>query len=321
MATQKIALILTCEGKPKRKVLFPKDAGFEAFKTLIARQFVPESVDEISYMYEGETFGIDTDGTLEGYLLENTLPHLMITLSPSHGETATAGPPPRAAVTNALKAISNDDHSVSVAPDSTTAPPQQPASPSAAAAHTNSDPNPPATTTKPPVAATGTKSTADQVSNPALDPLPALPMCTVHLEASGHPPKTVEIPPEQARSMRLEDFMGLLTAQYEGHAVNGAPAVVASTGGISGLVDSPEALHALLTTSLFRPGLLRIPLVPLRAKAEQKKPKKKQKGKEPKAGDAPVAAVPAFVPSLRPLCFYVFPVLLQSSTSLLRVIP
>ncbi|KAJ4457997.1 hypothetical protein PAPYR_6395 [Paratrimastix pyriformis] len=147
MATQKVVLILTCEGKTKRKVLFPKDAGFEAFKTLIARQFAPESVDEISYVYEGETFVIGTDDTLEGFLLEDRPPPLKITLSGSHGEQPTATGTTALAGTNAPKAVSNDDHSVSVAPDSIiTAPPPQPASPPEVRMAAASDPNPPVTT-------------------------------------------------------------------------------------------------------------------------------------------------------------------------------
>ncbi|KAJ4458256.1 hypothetical protein PAPYR_6076 [Paratrimastix pyriformis] len=178
------------------KVLFPKGAGFEALKSLIARQFAPNPVvGEISYLSEGETFAITTDEALEGYLQESPLPPLKISLSsaPTHHHLREAPPP----------VIS---------------------------------PNP---------------ASNNETLVASLDPLPPAPVCTVRLEASGYPPKVIEIPEQQAGSMPLDVFMGLVAGQYEGLSITGAPSIEpAPSRAGTGLVDSDEALRALLTASL-----------------------------------------------------------------------
>ncbi|KAJ4454443.1 hypothetical protein PAPYR_10862 [Paratrimastix pyriformis] len=69
-------------------------------------------------------------------------------------------------------------------------------------------------------------------------------MCALRLEAIGLPPRTVEIPPGQVDSMQLEDFMGLLAAQFEGRSVAGAPAIGASAGAVTGTPASPATTTA-----------------------------------------------------------------------------
>ncbi|KAJ4454440.1 hypothetical protein PAPYR_10858 [Paratrimastix pyriformis] len=95
--------------------------------------------------------------------------------------------------------------------------------------------------------------------------------------------------------MRLADFMGLLAAQFEGTR---APAVGAVPRGSPGLVDSTEALHALLKASLTQPVTLQVPLRSLPTdKADRKKHKHKknrgQKGCQATAEVKPAASAQA----------------------------
>ncbi|KAJ4459444.1 hypothetical protein PAPYR_4490 [Paratrimastix pyriformis] len=136
-----------------------------------------------------------------------------------------------------------------------------------------------------------------------LGTLPPLSMCALRLEAIGLPPRTVEIAPDQVEAMRLEDFMGLLTAQFEGRALAGAPAIGASSVAVTGLVDSAESLHALLRASLTQPVVLQVPLRPLpptAAKAERKKAKKQKQKERCHAAESQQAAAVQGADTSRP---------------------
>ncbi|KAJ4459795.1 hypothetical protein PAPYR_4192 [Paratrimastix pyriformis] len=230
---EKVPVVLTVEGSKSRKVLFLKNAGFEALKSLIKREFTADSVIEISYLSDGESFAIATDDSLEGFLQENPLPPLKIILS-----SAASQPPSQ------LPCAGNDAKQTPAEPPSVTIP---------------------------------------------LEPLPPLPMCILRLEAIGLSPRTVEIPPDQADSMRLEDFTVLLASQFEGRSVMGAPAIGASAGAATGLVDSAESLHSLLRASLAKPLVLQVPLNPLTV-ANSTKRKRKPKKEQPHAAEPQQAA-------------------------------
>ncbi|KAJ4459445.1 hypothetical protein PAPYR_4491 [Paratrimastix pyriformis] len=235
MATgsDKVLLVLLVEGARNRRVLFHKNVGFEALKSMLAREFAPESVVEITYsLSDGNVFAIAADDSLEAYWQENPLPPLKITL------TSVAASRHRQQAHRRRQPGQQQ---------------QQPLEPS-------------------------------QHPNPirGAEPLPPLAMCTLRLEAIGLPPRTVEIAPDRVEAMRLEEFMGLLAAQFEGRPVAGAPAIGSAPEAVTGLVDSAESLHSVLRASLAQPVVLQVPLRPLpptAAKAERKK-LKRQKQKE-----------------------------------------
>ncbi|KAJ4459470.1 hypothetical protein PAPYR_4518 [Paratrimastix pyriformis] len=168
MEQHTITLVLAVEGAKKRRVPFPRNAGFEALKSLIAREFCPESLVEISYMCDGDTFEKPAPAT--------SADTTRVTAPATPPESAPAGPCAN------LKQIPNEQ--------------------------------PPA---------------------PPLEPLPLLAMCALRLEAIGLPPRTVEIAPDEAEAMRLEEFMGLLAAHFEGRSVAGAPAIGASPEAVTGV--------------------------------------------------------------------------------------
>ncbi|KAJ4454439.1 hypothetical protein PAPYR_10857 [Paratrimastix pyriformis] len=266
-----IMLVLGVEGARKRRIPFPKSAGWEVLKSMIAREFDADAIAEISYSIDGKVFAIAGNDSLRGYLQENPRPPLMITLS--------------SAVPTASSAASTSATPVGVprpAIPTSTPPHSEPPLPSATPCGLAPPPPPP----PPPLRPTLDNDTCPNGSPPnndsSLEPLPPLPMCALRLEAVGLPQRTVEITPDQVDSMRLADFMGLLAAQFEGHAVAGAPAVGAVPEGISGLVDSTEALHALLKASLTQPVTLQVPLRSLPTdKADRKKHKhKKNRGQK-----------------------------------------
>ncbi|KAJ4459496.1 hypothetical protein PAPYR_4551 [Paratrimastix pyriformis] len=261
-------LVLTVEGARKRRVPFPRNAGFEALKSLIAREFAPKSLVEISYQSDGDVFAIAADESLKDYLQENPLPPLCITLSSVVTQAAVT---PNLTITSAME-IS--------APASL---PQARAMETAGAAAPESSLQPQ------PLPGTDNARQApneQQPPAPPLEPRPPLAMCTLRLEAIGLPPRTVEIAPDWVEAMRLEEFMGLLTVEFEGRPVAGAPAIGASPETITGLVDSAESLHVLLRASLAQPVVLQVPLQPLPPTAAEAERKKKIKKPKPRMVDA-----------------------------------
>ncbi|KAJ4459988.1 hypothetical protein PAPYR_4066 [Paratrimastix pyriformis] len=259
-------LVLEVKGTRKQRVQFPRNAGFEELKSLIARVFAPEYPVNLSYLSDGDVFDIAGDDSLKGYLQENPLPPLKILL------TST---PPMAATPTATLMPTNDDVNLGVSMLSS-----QP-EPSAAPVATATGETPPGPVRPIP---------NEPPSAPPPERLSPLSMCTLRLEANGPPPRTIEIAPDQADSMPLEVFMGLLSSQFNGRAVAGAPEVIASSGAVTGRVVRAKSLHALLRASLVKPVVIRVQLMPLSPtiKAERKKLKKmKQKEQRHAAAEPP----------------------------------
>ncbi|KAJ4459454.1 hypothetical protein PAPYR_4500 [Paratrimastix pyriformis] len=236
MMSEKVSLVLSVEGAKKRRVPFLKSAGFEALKSLIAREFGTESLVKISYLSDGDVFGGDSARPASNPVVNKRIYgdfwSSRITTSARNVPTAKSDGDNQAA---------HDDH-------------------------------------------------VKQIPNDPPEPLPALAMCTLRLEAVGLPPRTVEIAPDQVEAMRLEEFMGLLATHFEGRSIAGAPAIGATPEAVTGLVDSAESLHSVLRASLAQPVVLQVPLRPLppsAAKAERKKPKKQKPKESPHAAEPP----------------------------------
>ncbi|KAJ4459453.1 hypothetical protein PAPYR_4499 [Paratrimastix pyriformis] len=297
--SEKVTLVLDVEGAKKRRVPFVKNAGFEALKLMIGREYATKSIVEIGYLSDGDLFAIAGDDSLEGYLQENPLPPLKITLS---SMPMTAAPPTISTLTptgpsTAVTGISAPPPQAQSNLPTETTRAEAAIGPATAAAHSA----PAAPTPAPPIPGADdmVKPTAKKPpSTPPLEPLPPLAMCTLRLEAAGMPPQTVEIDPEEAEDMGLLDFMKLMAVRFEGRIVTGAPAIGASSGDVTGLVDSAKTVRAVMRASRVHPVVLLVPLLPLRPqppqpsqpsqpsqpppadKAERKKLKKKQKPKE-----------------------------------------
>ncbi|KAJ4459455.1 hypothetical protein PAPYR_4502 [Paratrimastix pyriformis] len=194
-----------------------------------------------------------------GRLQESPLPPLNITLS-SHTAVTLA-------TTQIPATLSTTSPSVSI----DVPPPHETSLPSIATAKV--DPTKAEAASEAPVPESASPlapigGNAKQVPNeppttPPLGTLPPLAMCTLRLEAVGLPPRTVEIAPDEAEAMRLEEFMGLLAAHFEGRSVAGAPAIGVAPEAVTGLVDSAESLHSVLRASLAHPMVLQVPLLPL----------------------------------------------------------
>ncbi|KAJ4457463.1 hypothetical protein PAPYR_7052 [Paratrimastix pyriformis] len=87
METRRLLLEVEVEGRI-RSVSFPRNAGFEAIKSVLAREFAPKSLVGVSYLSDGKFVDIDSVASLEGYLRHDPLPPLKVAIS-----SVAASPP------------------------------------------------------------------------------------------------------------------------------------------------------------------------------------------------------------------------------------
>ncbi|KAJ4455802.1 hypothetical protein PAPYR_9164 [Paratrimastix pyriformis] len=321
MEATMVTLVLLAEGR-KRKVPFPRNAGFEELKSLLAREFAPKTIVEFSYMSDGDVFA--------SAATPNAAP------SP----TSTQSPPPNEPPLSAHADTPNEPslHSQSPPPDVDGAavipldepPPADRRSERATQPAHNApadevdegavppEPLPPPLATQPapneplnaPADDVGDgavhleslptqqplNAPADDVDGAvALELIPPLAMCTLRLEAVGLPPRMVEIAPDEAEAMRLEEFMGLLAVDpmwipTKPTQLIHTPTRLPSHIPGAGLVDSPESLHAVLRASLTQPVVLQVPLQPTKAERLKLKRQQKRKGKQQQEGQQPQEA-------------------------------
>ncbi|KAJ4456505.1 hypothetical protein PAPYR_8244 [Paratrimastix pyriformis] len=315
-SSEKVMLVLSVEGAKNRRVPFFRNSGFESLKSMLAREYAPDSIAEISYsLTNGDVFAIAGDDSLEGYLEEIPLPHLKVSLAAAPPLPAaaalTAAPPtahsdlPTVAETLLLGEITNLRVGAETTNGIAEQPPEPQQLPARATATETQTAAAAAIVAAPPAAAPESAqplgASDDAMQTPAeptpsggetAPPEPSLPplaMCTLQLEAIGLPPRTVEITSDQADSMRFDDFKRLLAAQFEGRTLAGAPAIGPASGAVTGLVDSEEALHQLLRDSLARPVVLQVPLQQAEQKKQQKTKRKKHK-EQPHPADEPQQA-------------------------------